>query len=87
MQTRLLLILLLIAAAGCAMPRPALAQDIPLAPDDDLRPFAVNVAKTRPFEKQFNGDGVYLGGGITRADRRARPAGDGGFAAGCEPAK
>ena len=64
MRMRLLPILLLIAAAGWQMPRPAVAQDTPPPPDDDLRPFAVNVVKTPPFEKQFNGDGVYLGGGV-----------------------
>ncbi len=32
--------------------------------DDDLRIYAVNVAKTPPFEKQFTGYGIYLGQGI-----------------------
>jgi hypothetical protein len=32
--------------------------------DDDLRIYAVNVAKTPPFKKEFIGYGIYLGGGI-----------------------
>ncbi len=32
--------------------------------DDDLRIYAVIVAKTPPFEKQFSGYGIYLGQGI-----------------------
>jgi hypothetical protein len=32
--------------------------------DDELRVYAVNVVKTRPFEKQFTGYGIYLGQGI-----------------------
>jgi hypothetical protein len=32
--------------------------------DDDLRVYAVNIVKTRPFAKQFTGYGIYLGQGI-----------------------
>src|SRR5580704_2204672 len=32
--------------------------------DDDFRIYAVNVVKTPPLEKQFNGYGIYLGQGI-----------------------
>lgn len=33
-------------------------------PDGSLKIYAVHVTKTVPFEKQFTGDGVYLGQGI-----------------------
>ncbi len=32
--------------------------------DDSLKIYAVNVIKTPPFQKQFTGDGIYLGRGI-----------------------
>ena len=32
--------------------------------DDSLRIYAVNVVKTPPFQRQFTGDGIYLGQGI-----------------------
>jgi hypothetical protein len=32
--------------------------------DDDFKIYAVNVAKTPPFQMQFTGDGIYLGKGI-----------------------
>lgn len=39
---------------------PVLAQ----TPDDSLRVYAVNVVKKPPFEKEFTGDGIYLGSGF-----------------------
>jgi hypothetical protein len=33
-------------------------------PDDSLDIYAVNVIKTPPFQKQFTGDGIYLGNGL-----------------------
>ena len=34
------------------------------APDNSLNIYAVNVIKTPPFQKQFTGDGIYLGNGL-----------------------
>ena len=34
------------------------------APDDSLNIYAVNVVKTRPFQQQFTGSGIYLGNGL-----------------------
>ena len=56
-RTRLALATL-VAATAC-FTAPARAQ----TPDDDLKVYAVNVTKTRPFAKQFTGYGVYLGNG------------------------
>ena len=52
-----LCLVLLTAAQTCSL---AHAQ----IPDDNLKIYAVNVVKTPPFEKQFNGDGIYLGKGL-----------------------
>jgi hypothetical protein len=50
----------IIAIATTHSSAPAYAQ----TSDDSLRIYAVNVVKTPPFQKQFTGDGVYLGQGL-----------------------
>jgi hypothetical protein len=52
---------LFIAAMCPSLVRPGNAQS---SNDDSLRIYAVNVVKTPPFQKQFNGDGIYLGQGV-----------------------
>lgn len=50
----------IVVALAVSLPWPATAQ----TPDDDLKIYAVNVVKTPPLEKQFNGYGIYVGKGL-----------------------